>query len=170
MTEAEIQDAVARVRTFFAEHPEQARSADVHATARIESGLRVIVEGPHGRRAVTDMPRALGGAASAGSPGWLLRAAHAACDATVITMCAAEEGIELDHLEVTVDSDSDDRGLLGIADAPAGPFVTRVRIRLAAAGVPAERLRAMVHRAELRSPVEHAVRDAIPVEVEVLVE
>ncbi len=61
-------------------------------------------------------------AASAPSPGWLLRAAEASCVATLITMRAAMLGIDLDTLEVTVDSVSDDRGLLGVDDTvPAGP-------------------------------------------------
>ncbi|MBA3875998.1 MAG: osmotically inducible protein OsmC, partial [Anaerolinea sp.] len=165
LSEVSISDALARVRTLFMDDPERARSVDVPATARIESGLRVVVDGPNGRHAVTDMATAIGGAATAGSPGWLLRAAHAACDATVIAMCAAEEGVELDSLEVTVDSDSDNRGLLGLDGAPAGPLVTRVRVRLTATGVPAERLRAIVERAESRSPVGHAVRNAVPVEL-----
>src|SRR5688572_23632128 len=112
MTARAIAEATERVRKFLGDHPEEARSADVPATARLDAGLRVTVEGPEGRAAATDMPASVGGGGSTGSPGWLMRAAHAACDATVIAMCAAEEGIELDRLEVTVDSDSDDRGLL----------------------------------------------------------
>lgn len=163
-----IAEAVERVRQFLSEHPEEARSGDVPATARIDSGLRVRVEGPDGRSAITDMPTVVGGGGTAGSPGWLMRAAHAACDATVIAMCAAEEGIELDQLEVTVDSDSDDRGLLGMEGAPAGPLVTRVHITISAAAVDPERLRALVDRAELRSPVGQALRTAGPVEVELV--
>jgi uncharacterized OsmC-like protein len=163
-----IKEALERVRQFLSDHPEEARSADVPATARIDSGLRVSVEGPDERSATTDMPTVVGGGGTAGSPGWLLRAAHAACDATVIAMCAAEEGIELDQLEVTVDSDSDDRGLLGMDGAPAGPLVTRVRITISAAGVDPERLRALVDRAELRSPVGQALRGAGTVEVELI--
>jgi uncharacterized OsmC-like protein len=161
-----IGEAIERVRGFLSEHPDKAHSVDIPTTARIDSGLRVSVEGPDGRSATTDMPTAVGGGGTAGSPGWLMRAAHAACDATVIAMCAAEEGIELNQLEVTVDSDSDDRGLLGLDGAPAGPLVTRVRITISAAAVDPERLRALVDRAELRSPVGQALRTAGPVEVE----
>jgi uncharacterized OsmC-like protein len=168
MTTGGIREAVGRVRRFLADHPDEARSADVPATARIDSGLRVSVEGPDGRSASTDMPTAVGGGGTAGSPGWLMRAAHAACDATVIAICAAEDGIELDQLEVTVDSDSDDRGLLGMDGVPAGPLVTRVRITISAAAVHPERLRALVDRAELRSPVGQALRGAGMVEVELV--
>jgi uncharacterized OsmC-like protein len=97
-----------------------------------------------------------------------LRAAHAACDATLIAMRAAEEGIELSRLEVTVDSESDDRGLLGMDDStPAGPLSTRVRITVAAAGVPEEKLRELVSWAREHSPVDEAMLRAVPVSVEV---
>jgi uncharacterized OsmC-like protein len=170
MSPDHLRASIGRARQFLSDHPEQARSLDVPATARVEFGLRVVVEGPEGQNAITDMPAAVGGGGTAGSPGWLLRAAHAACDATVIAMSAAEEGIELQRLEVTVDSDSDDRGLLGLDGSPAGPIVTRVRIRLSAVDVSPEQLRALVDRAELRSPVGQALRVASPVEVSVLID
>jgi hypothetical protein len=44
-------------------------------------------------------------------------------------MRAAVDGIELSRLEVVVDSESDDRGILGIDEAvPAGPLQMRVRV------------------------------------------
>lgn len=117
------------------------------------------------------MPESVGGAGSAPSPGWLSRAAQASCDATVIAMRAAQEGIRLKLLEVTVDSESDDRGLLGMDDAiPAGPLASRIRVRIAADGVEPQRLRELVEWADRHSPVTDGCRRAIPttVEVEVL--
>ena len=97
-----------------------------------------------------------------------MRAAHAACDATVIAMRAAEENIELSRLEVVVDSESDDRGLLGMDEAiPAGPIRTRVRIALEAEGVPETRLRELVEWARRHSPVDDALIGPVPVNVEV---
>jgi uncharacterized OsmC-like protein len=83
-------------------------------------------------------------------------------------MRAAEEGIELSRLEVTVDSESDDRGLLGMDDAiPAGPLRTRVRIIVEAKGVPESKLSEMVEWARHHSPVDEAMLRAVPVSVEV---
>jgi uncharacterized OsmC-like protein len=97
-----------------------------------------------------------------------LRAAHAACDATVIAMRAAEENIELSRLEVVVDSESDDRGLLGMDDTtPAGPIRSRVRIVLEAEGVSEARLQALVEWARRHSPVDDALIRPVPVSVEV---
>ena len=60
---------------YLTEHPDEARYTDSLATARVESGLRVVVDGPAGERLETDMPAGVGGAGSAPSPGWFLRAA-----------------------------------------------------------------------------------------------
>ncbi len=148
-------------------NPDQARYTDSPATAIID-GLRSTVSGPHGAALVSDMPAGVGGTASAPSPGWLMRAALASCDATVIAMRAATEGVTLDTLEVTVDGESDDRGLLGIDDdTPAGPLHTRVRVRIGASGVDPDKLREIVEWADQHSPVGDATRRAIPTTVEV---
>jgi len=47
------------------------------------------------------MSKELGGGGSAPSPGWLLRAALASCDATVIAIRAAQLGVTPTALEVT---------------------------------------------------------------------
>ena len=78
------------------------------------------------------MPASVGGAGSSPSPGWLFRAALASCEATLIAMRAAVQGIQLSRLEVAVDSESDDRGILGLDEGvPAGPLRIHVRVRLA---------------------------------------
>lgn len=67
---------------------------------------------------------------------------------TLVAMRAAMLGIILETLEVTVDSQSDDRGLLGIDEAvPAGPLNGRVAVRLVAGGVEPATLSAHDQRA-----------------------
>lgn len=142
---------------------------DAPATAVREEGLRFRVTGPKGD-VVSDMARAAGGDESAPSPGWLMRAALASCDATLVAMEAAREGVELTELEVTVDSDSDSRGLLGGDDSVApGPLAVRVHIRVAASNADEAQLRALVERADRRSPVRDAVARAVPLSTEVVV-
>lgn len=113
------------------------------------------------------MATGVGGDASAPSPGWLLRAALAGCDAVLIAMQCAEEGLRLSRLETEVASESDDRGLLGLDDVPAGPLSVHTTVRIAAEGTPPSELRALVERALRRSPVADAVHRAIPVTVAV---
>ena len=168
MPQEKIRESMTKAIAYLTAHPDEARYIDSPATAVIEAGLRCRVEGPQGRLAVTDMPESVGGAGSAPSPGWLARAAQASCDATVIAMRAAQEAISLRVLEVTVDSESDDRGLLGMDDSiPAGPLTSRIRVRIAADGIEPERLRQLVEWADHHSPVTDGCRRALPTRVEV---
>jgi len=163
-----IQQSIEGVIKYLAGHPDECRYTDKAATAVVEEGLRCRAEGPNGAMLISDMPRAIGGGGSAPSPGWLLRAALANCDATVIAMRAAQLGVALTTLEVTVDSESDDRGLLGMDDTiPAGALSMRTRVRIGANGVTPERLREIVEWAEAHSPVGDVVRRAVPSKTEV---
>jgi uncharacterized OsmC-like protein len=162
-----IRRAIEQASGHLAADPAAGAGPDVAATAVREQGLRFRVEGRHGE-VTTDMAKGVGGDATAPSPGWLLRAALAACDATVVAMEAARDGVELTALTVTVDSDSDSRGLLGVDDAiPPGPLAVRVRIELAAANASGEQLREIVRRAEDRSPVRDALARALPMSTEI---
>jgi uncharacterized OsmC-like protein len=163
----EIAQAIGAARGHLAEHPEEAAYTDSAAVAVVEDGLRCRVEGPLDASIVTDMPPGVGGRASAPSPGWLSRAAHAGCEATVIAMRAAELGIRLDRLEVVVDGESDDRGLLAVDETVTpGPSGQRVRVRIAAEGVETVRLRELVEWADRHSPLSDLARRAVPLSVE----
>ena len=143
-------------------------SPDVPATATLDGGLRVRVTGPKGEVA-SDMAAAAGGGESAPTPGWYLRAALASCDATVIAMEADRAGIRLSRLTVTVESESDARGVLGSGDVPAGPVQVHIRVDVAADGVGEDELRELVARAEERSAVRDALTRAVPTTTEVAV-
>lgn len=116
MSVTHIQQSIAGVIEYLSAHLDQRRYTDKAATAVIEAGLRCRAGGPNGAALISDMPRAIGGGGAAPSPGWLLRAALASCDATVIAMRAAQLGAALSTLEAIVDSESDNRGLLGMDD------------------------------------------------------
>ena len=163
MDSAKIREATARVVQFFRDNPDKGLVVDKAAVAKLDGGLLCRAEGPNGSVLVTDMPKSVGGSASAPTPGWFLRAALANCDATVIAMRAAQLGIELTKLQVTVESTSDDRGMFGIADGiPAGPQSMRVLVEIDADGVSPDQLQEIVRWAEKNSPVGDAIRRAIP--------
>ncbi|HUH17332.1 MAG TPA: OsmC family protein [Methylomirabilota bacterium] len=167
MTDA-IRSAIEGAGAYLTQHPDEARYTDSLATARVESGLRVKVEGPNGEQLETDMPAAVGGAGSAASPGWFLRAAVAACVASLATMRAAQLGMAGFSCEVDVDSESDDRGILGLdASVPGGPLSMRIGFRASADGVGLERLEEVAVWAVDHCPVSDAVRRAVPVHIEV---
>src|SRR3954469_8450997 len=161
-----IRSAIEAACAHLTEHPQAAVSTDAAASAVREDGLRFRVEGPKGA-VTTDMAGSVGGGASAPTPAWLMRPALASCDATLIAMEAARDGVELTDLKVTVDSESDFRGVLGVDDSvDAGPRAVRVCIEVAASNVSDDQLREIVRRGEARSPV----RDAIAREVSMATE
>src|SRR5688572_2635367 len=160
MTSTPIREAIEQTSAAIAADATKARAKNAPATARLTEGLKCEVTGPHGARLLTDMPPAMGGAASGPNPGWLLRSALASCTATVIAMRAAKLGVTLEALEVTVESESDNRGLLGLDDAvSAGLAAVRTRVRIAG-NVEADTLREIVAWADAHSPVGCTLRDA----------
>jgi uncharacterized OsmC-like protein len=164
-----IRSAITQASSYLVEHPDAARSTDAAATAILADGLRFRVEGPT-TSLTTDMSKSVGGGASGPTPAWLMRAALAACDATLVAMEAARDGIELTDLEVSVESESDFRGVLGVDPTiNPGPLSMRVGIRLAAANASNEQLRAIVERAEARSPVRDALARELPMNTEIAI-
>jgi uncharacterized OsmC-like protein len=165
---AEIKESIENAVRYLSEHPDEARYTDSYARATLGEALRVEVEGPGELRMVTDMPGSIGGQGEEPSPGWLFRAALASCVASTIGMEAAREGVTLTSLEVEVDSESDDRGILGMDEAvPAGPLSTRIRIRGRADAVEEKTLRELLERGAGRCPVCDATKRAVEVSLEI---
>jgi uncharacterized OsmC-like protein len=167
----QIREAIEGARAYLGEHPDEARYTDSSATASIESGLRVRVLGPAGEVITTDMPRAVGGGGAGPTPGWLSRAAVAACVASLLAMRGAVARIDVIDAEVIVESESDDRGILGLDDSvPAGPLSARIVIRYGAATWAAhrrDRLEDLARWAVDHCPASEALGRAVPVVLEV---
>jgi uncharacterized OsmC-like protein len=162
-----IRQALDNLGAAIAADPAKARAKNAPATARLANGLRCEIAGPHGDRLVTDMPPAMGGAASGPNPGWLFRGSLAACTSTVIAMRAAKLGIALSKLEVTVESESDNRGLLGLDEGvSAGLGNLRMRVRIAG-DAPPDTLREIVAWGDAHSPIACTVRNSPRSSVEV---
>ena len=162
-----IKDAVAHASAYLTEHPDEARYRDSPAIARISSGLAASVTGPAGESVTTDMPAGIGGGASAPSPGWLMRAAAASCVASLIAIRAATIGAAIGPIEVTVDSESDDRGILGLEDGiDAGALSMKVVVSVGGTDVGPDGVRELVDWAIRHCPVTDTIARAVPVEVE----
>ncbi len=163
-----ISDAVAHASAYLTEHPDEARYRDSAAVARLTDGLVANVSGPSGETLTTDMPRGIGGSASAPSAGWYFRAAAAACVATLIGIRANVLGVALTpgSVEVSVDSESDDRGILGLDDAiPAGALSLRIAVSFGAPTVERGQLEAIARWAVDHCPVTDTARRAVPIEL-----
>jgi len=167
---SQIGDAVARASAYLSEHPDEARYRDSVATATLGRNLRVDVTGPGGEKVSTDMPRGIGGEATVPSPGWLFRAATASCVASLIGIRAATLGLDLDpgDVEVTVDSESDDRGILGLDDdIAAGALSMKVVVRISDGSVGHEAREAIARWALDHCPVADSAARPVPIELEV---
>lgn len=162
---ADIKQSIEGAIAYLGENPDKARYTDSVATATLGEDLRVTVDGSHGA-IVTDMPTGVGGRNEHASPGWLLRAAIASCIATVIGMEAARDDVSLHALEVAVDSESDDRGILRMADVEVGPLSVSVRVRLGGDAGP-DVLEEIARRGAAHCPVCDAVKRPVPVTVDV---
>lgn len=163
-----IRAAIEKAIGYLSEHPDEARYTDSVAKASLQDSLRVEVEGPDGESIVTDMPRGVGGLAEHPTPGWLFRASVASCVASTVAMETAREGIDLEALDVEVDSESDDRGILGMdPDVSAGPSSMNIRITVVATGTNPQRLREVAAAGAGRCPVCDATKRAVEVDVAV---
>jgi uncharacterized OsmC-like protein len=160
-----IADSVARAAEYLTAHPDEARYRDSAATARITAGLVADVAGPGGETVTTDMPAGIGGTASAPSPGWLMRAAAASCVASLIAIRAASVGIEHGPIEVTVDSESDDRGILGLDETIAAGALS-MRVVAAIDGVTGSSLEDLLDWAIRHCPVTDTIGRSVRIEVE----
>jgi uncharacterized OsmC-like protein len=164
-TQDNIRESLQGVIGYYTQNPEKALSQDKEAVSIIEDGLRVRATGPDGQTLICDMPKGLGGGATAPSPSWTMRAALANCETVMIALRAAQLSVELNKLEVRVDSLSDDRGMLGMDDSkPAGPMNMKVSIRIGADGVPVEKLHEIIEWAQYHSPVGEPLNRIMPVE------
>ena len=112
-----------------------------------------------------DEPIAMGGTNRGPSPMELVLTALSACITISIAYSAAEEGIEVDFIEIDVEGDIDLRGLFEIADDVRPGFekvLVTVRIK---ADVPRERLYELVMRGYRRSPVADSLMGKVPVRI-----
>ncbi len=161
MSIPDVGGAIERLSAAISADPLKARARNMPATARLVEGLQCEVSGPYNERLITDMAPAIGGAASGPNPGWLLRGALASCTATVIAMRAAKLGVALGSLEVTVETDSDLRGILGLDESvSSGHGPVRIKVKISSPTASPDVLREIVTWADRHSPVTCTVRQA----------
>ena len=168
MSTENIRKSIEETISYLKTNSEKALNMATAATAILERGLKVHTKGSEGQVIVSDMPSTVGGRGAAPTPGWYMQAALAACNATGIAMKAARDGIELTTLEVSIETESDTRGIFGIDESiQAGPLNMRTRVRIGAKGVPEEKLHEIVKWSEKYSWVGNAICRSVPLETEI---
>lgn len=78
----------------------------------------------------TDMPKQVGGNATASTPGVLGRAALGSCLAIGYMMWASKLDVVIESLEVEIEADYDDGGLFDTSDAPPGYLEVRYLVKI----------------------------------------
>jgi uncharacterized OsmC-like protein len=125
----------------------------------------VIPDGAPGTTFRSGAHPAVGGAGDVACSGDLLLAALAACQEVTLRMVAANMGIELEALEVTVEGDWDPRGTLAMGkEFPVGLTGIRCHTKVVVAGdEPGDRADRLLRSAERYCVVLSTLRDGVPV-------
>ncbi|MCI4646400.1 MAG: OsmC family protein [Hyphomonadaceae bacterium] len=125
-------------------------------TATVRSGLACnIAEGKHDL--ISDVPPGMGGSGQGASPSMLFRSAVSGCLAIGLKMWAARQNVPVEEISVTVETDVDARGQLGVACKAAPGFeAIRVTIEIAS-NAPAEAIGAVIEKTLRTSPMIDAI-------------
>ena len=170
MPQPAIREAIDNVARAIAANPEKGLAKNSPAIASLTKDLTFSITGPKGEKAQTDMPGRWRRQWRA-EPGWLMRASLAACTGTVIAMRAAQLGIALDKLDVTVESQGDNRGMLGLDDTVSAALIGLCAVvHIRAAKATADELASLVRWGDAHSPVACTLRHALGADIEVVVE
>jgi len=146
-----IKQALERAVKTVALRPERGQRAYSN-TATIDSGLLCHVEEAD-RSLTLDMPKALGGADAGPNPSMILRSAMSGCVAIGVKQFAARRDVPVDRIEVTVETDLDARGQLGVSeDITPGFGRTRLHIVVTSSS-PAQVIQDIVEEAVKYSPL-----------------
>lgn len=151
-----IRDALDRASRTVAQKPSFGQRV-YSSVAIIEDGLSCRMQ-EKGSFLTADLPRSMGGDDTGPSPSVLFRAAISSCVAMGVKMWAARRDVEINRVEVCVETDSDARGQLGVADAVAPGFGDiRLQIRLESSADP-DLLEEIVQTSMRYSPLIDALR------------
>jgi uncharacterized OsmC-like protein len=101
-----------------------------------------------------DMPVQLGGGGSAPTPGVYGRAALGSCLAVGYMLYAAKHRVPFAAIEVEIQTDYDDAGLLGVGDAAPDYHEVRYTVSVESAAPDAD-VRRVLDEAERHSPYLH---------------
>jgi uncharacterized OsmC-like protein len=167
MYTVDVRQHQASIKEDLRQHPDRARIADtVHSLpSDLRDPMRVRIGRADGRafEIAVGLHPVAGGDGTLPCPGDVLEAALAACQELTVRMVAANMGLALDHVRVTVTGTSDLRGTLALDRATkVGIQKLEVRTHVVVRGGDAERARRLLAAAErycsildtLRNPPE----------------
>ena len=162
MTSENLKRAVESEIAALSKHPDSARGIG-QSTVTLRDGLACTVTSGHWTF-TADVPAGAGGTDSGPDPGMLIRGALGSCLAIDIRTWAARLGVAIDEVRIEVDSELDQRGMLGMDESiPAGYQKVSYRVHLTS-DAPEADLKRVLQQAEKFNPRVHDLRNAIPLE------
>ncbi len=149
MYTVDVRQHQASIKEDLRQHPDRARIADtVHSLpSDLRDPMRVRIGRADGRafEIAVGLHPVAGGDGTLPCPGDVLEAALAACQELTVRMVAANMGLALDHVRVTVTGTSDLRGTLALDRATkVGIQKLEVRTHVVVRGGDAERARRLL--------------------------
>jgi hypothetical protein len=134
-----IKEAIDSLSSAITADPAKARGKNLPATARLIEGLKCELRGPYNERAAFH-GHAAGDGRRRGWPQFRMAAARRAgvvhCDRD--RDARGQLGMTLGNVEVTVETDSDLRGILGLdVNVSARHAAMRMKVKISAPGQPA---------------------------------
>jgi uncharacterized OsmC-like protein len=156
-------DLVKATKTALSSDPKQAQ-ATFEAHHDLVGPCEVSVKVGSGHKFTVDEPEALGGSNAAANPVEYALAALGSCQAITYRVWAAQMGVKLDKVEITIDGDIDLRGFFGIGKGVRAGFnAVRIRVNLGGPEDPA-RYAELAAAVDAHCPVLDLFRNPVPVE------
>lgn len=158
-----IAELVHATKTALASDPSQAK-ARFEAQHDLVGPCEVSVKVGSGHEFRVDEPTALGGEDSAANPVEYALAALGSCQAITYRVWAAQLGLKLDKVAISIDGDIDLRGFFGVAaDVRAGFNAVRINVSLDGPEDTA-RYEELAAAVDAHCPVLDLFRNPVPVE------
>ena len=161
-TDAHIRACQEQVIKYLSENPEQCfRTTTINGTASVGLTCKV-AQGKH--QIAMDMGKAMGGTATAPSPGFFVKAGIVGCIAIATKMTAAREGLQFRSVHVEIETDTDGFAVFGNGERNAAPLDMRIRIFIDSDETD-EKIDALVSRVLAIDTWFLALRDPQPVSI-----
>jgi uncharacterized OsmC-like protein len=156
-------DLVTATKTALSADPKQAQ-ATFEAHHDLVGPCEVTVTVGSGHEFRVDEPEALGGSNAAANPVEYALAALGSCQAITYRVWAAQLGVRLDKVAISIDGDIDLRGFFGIDDrVRAGFNAVRINVSLRGPEAPA-RYEELAAAVDAHCPVLDLFRNPVPVQ------
>ena len=128
VTDIHIRNCQNEVIRRLNESPEKSRVTSV-ISGRVSEGLQCqVTQGRH--QVAMDMSKAMGGEATAPSPGFFAKAGLVGCLAIATKMTAARKGLTFRSVNVEVETDTDALAVFDMGGRNAAPLDTRITISI----------------------------------------